>query len=61
MLEKKAQKNFLPMQAGDVYVTYADVDRLSRAIAFAPVTSFAEGLKKLVAWYTSHYAGTTLR
>ena len=54
-LGKKAQKNFLPMQAGDVAATNADVSELQRAIAFTPCTTVEEGVRRFVDWYRSYY------
>ena len=54
-LGKKAQKNFLPMQAGDVAATHADVSELQRAIAFAPRTTVEEGVRRFVEWYRAYY------
>jgi UDP-glucuronate 4-epimerase len=54
-LNKKAEKNFLPMQAGDVPATYADVDDLERAVGFKPATSVGEGIRKFVEWYREYY------
>ncbi|MCX7628079.1 MAG: NAD-dependent epimerase [Methylophilaceae bacterium] len=50
-LGKTAQKNFLPMQAGDVPATYADVDDLMRDVGFRPATPIEEGVGRFVAWY----------
>jgi UDP-glucuronate 4-epimerase len=47
----KAQKNYLPMQAGDVYQTYADVVSLQQVINFKPSTVLNIGLQKFVTWY----------
>lgn len=55
-LGKKATLNFLPMQAGDVMRTQADVSELRRLIDFAPSTPLREGLAKWAAWY-KHYHG----
>ena len=52
----EAQKNFLPMQAGDVIATYADVDALKADIGFEPSTPLAEGIKKWAAWYRQYTA-----
>lgn len=49
--DKEAIKNYLPMQAGDVYATYADVDDLIKAVDFKPVTSINETMKRFVDWY----------
>ncbi len=54
-LGKKAQKNFLPMQDGDVPATYADVSDLVREINFKPDTSIEEGIQKFVDWYREYY------
>jgi len=54
-LGKKAEKNFLPMQDGDVPATYADVDDLVREINFKPATSIEDGIRKFVDWYREYY------
>jgi UDP-glucuronate 4-epimerase len=54
-LSKKAKKNLLPMQAGDVPATYADVDDLMRDIGFKPITPIEEGIKRFVEWYKKYY------
>jgi UDP-glucuronate 4-epimerase len=54
-LGKKAQKNMLPMQPGDVPITYADVDDLINNVGFKPSTSLEEGIKKFVEWYRWYY------
>ena len=54
-LGKTARKNFLPMQAGDVPATYADVQDLSNDVGFKPDTPLEEGIKKFVEWYRSYY------
>lgn len=54
-LGKKAKKNFLPMQNGDVPATYANVDALVREIDFKPQTTIEEGIKKFVDWYREYY------
>ena len=50
---KKAIINMLPMQPGDVPITYADIDDLHNDIGFKPNTSIENGLKKFVNWYIS--------
>ncbi len=52
---KKAQKNMLPMQPGDVPITYADVDDLTKDVGFKPSIPLEVGLKKFVAWYRDYY------
>ncbi|EOG34542.1 NAD-dependent epimerase [Enterococcus faecium] len=54
-LGMKAEKEFLPMQPGDVQRTYADVSDLEKAIGFKPTTSLDEGIKKFVEWYKEYY------
>jgi len=54
-LNKKAEKNLLPMQAGDVPATYADVDDLISDVGFKPSTSIEEGISKFVEWYREYY------
>lgn len=50
-----AKKEFLPMQPGDVYQTYADVDELVRDFDFKPDTSIEEGLGLFAEWYKRYY------
>ncbi len=52
---KKAEKNFLPMQNGDVPATYADVDDLVRDIDFKPNTTIEDGISQFVEWYRSYF------
>ena len=52
---KPAQKRMLPMQPGDVYATYADVEDLQRDVGFTPATPLEEGVKRFVAWYRSYH------
>jgi UDP-glucuronate 4-epimerase len=54
-LGKKAEKNLLPLQAGDIIATYADVDDLIMEVGFKPVTPIEEGIKKFVDWYRGYY------
>ncbi|KHD13002.1 capsular biosynthesis protein CpsI [Candidatus Thiomargarita nelsonii] len=56
MLGKTAKKNLLPMQAGDVQATYADVDDLVRDVGFKPQTLIDEGIGRFVEWYKHYYA-----
>lgn len=51
----KAKMTFLPMQPGDVPVTYADVEDLSRDVGFRPDTPLRVGLERFVDWYRSYY------
>lgn len=52
---KKAQKEFLPMQAGDVKATYADTSVLEAWVGFKPSTSLQNGIKEFVEWYRDYY------
>ena len=54
-LGKTAVKEYLPMQPGDVYQTYADVSELMQDYDFKPDTSIEEGLSKFVDWYRMYY------
>ncbi len=54
-LGKRAEKNFLPMQPGDVPATYADVDDLTRDVGFKPDTPIEEGIERFVEWYRGYY------
>lgn len=54
-LAKKAQKNLLPLQQGDVPDTFADVDDLVRDVGYKPATPVEEGVRKFVDWYVSYY------
>ena len=54
-LGKKAEKNFLPMQAGDVAATDADISELRQAVGFAPRTTVDEGVRRFVEWYRGYY------
>lgn len=54
-LGKKAKKNLLPIQPGDVPATYADVADLVNDVGFKPDTPIEEGVSKFVAWYKGYY------
>lgn len=55
-LGKKAEKNFLPLQIGDVPETYADVDDLIKDVGFKPSTSIEKGVSNFVDWYRDYYS-----
>ena len=55
VLGKKAQKNFLEMQPGDVMATASDASRLNDWVGFAPDTPISEGVTKFVEWYRLFY------
>lgn len=52
---KRAEKNYLPMQPGDVPATYADIDALSRAVGYRPSTPIEVGIERFVTWYRDYY------
>lgn len=54
-LGHRAQKNFLPMQPGDVLETWADVQDLRRDVGFEPGTPIEDGIRRFVAWYLDFY------
>ena len=54
-LGKRAEKNFLPAQPGDVPVTYADVADLEEDFCFKPDTPLEQGVARFVAWYREYY------
>ena len=54
-LRKTAEKNFLPLQAGDVPATYADVADLMRDTGFKPATPIETGIARFVDWYRNYY------
>ncbi len=54
-LGKKAKKNLLPIQPGDVPETYADVEELIRDVGFKPATPIEVGIKKFIEWYLEYY------
>lgn len=54
-LGKEAKKEFLPMQKGDVYQTYADVSGLMEDFGFKPDTSVEEGLARFGSWFLDYY------
>ena len=54
-LGRKAQKNLLPLQPGDVPDTFADVDDLVRDVGFKPATPVEVGVRRFVEWYRAYY------
>lgn len=51
----KAKKNFLPMQPGDVYETYADTEKAKELLGFEATVSIAEGVKTFADWYKAYF------
>ncbi|MFT3848014.1 MAG: NAD-dependent epimerase [Propionivibrio sp.] len=58
-LGREAQKNFLPMQPGDVLATFADVDDLRQDVGFSPSTSLEAGIARWAAWFREYAAKGT--
>lgn len=54
-LGMKAEKRMMPLQAGDVPNTYANVDDLIQAVNFRPATSIKDGVGRFVEWYRQYY------
>ncbi|WP_018994806.1 NAD-dependent epimerase [Thioalkalivibrio sp. ALJ2] len=54
-LGKKAEKNLLPLQPGDVPDTYADVEALREDVGYAPATAVEDGIARFVEWYREYY------
>ena len=54
-LGRTAEKEFLPMQPGDVPDTYADVDQLIQDVNYKPETTVQEGIKRFITWYLNYY------
>ena len=54
-LGKKALKNLLPMQMGDLADTWADVETLAREVGYRPTTDLETGVKHFVEWYLAYY------
>lgn len=55
LIEKPVEKEFLPMQPGDVYQTYADTKDLEKDFGFKPHTTIKEGLTNFARWYKDFY------
>ena len=54
-LGKKAQRNYMPMQMGDVPATWADATLLQRLTGYRPETDFRDGIARFVAWFREYY------
>lgn len=61
VIDKPAKKEFLPMQPGDVYQTYADVSELMKDFGFKPDTPLEEGLQRFADWYAEYYKGRKIK
>ena len=58
VLGKKAKKEFLDLQPGDVPATYADIDDLIKDVGFKPETTIETGIKQFILWYNEYYGVT---
>jgi UDP-glucuronate 4-epimerase len=56
-LGRKANKEFVELQPGDVVATYADVDDLVQDVGFKPETPLVTGIRRFIEWYQEYYAG----
>ena len=56
-LGRKAEKNLLPLQAGDVPDTFADVQDLVQDVGYKPATPVEEGVRRFIEWYVGYYGG----
>ena len=54
-LGREAEKIYLPMQDGDVPITYADTQKLRDAVGFSPDTPLADGMRRFVDWYRAYH------
>jgi len=52
---RRAERELLPMQAGDVERTYADIDAISRDLGYAPTTTIEQGVPAFVRWYREYH------
>jgi UDP-glucuronate 4-epimerase len=55
IIGKKAKKNFMDLQAGDVPATYADIDDLIQDVGFKPSTPLETGIRNFIDWYKDYY------
>jgi len=53
---KQAKKNYMPMQAGDVPATFADIDSLKEEVGFKPDTKIEFGMQQFVDWFKEYYS-----
>ena len=53
--EINVEREYLPMQQGDVYQTWADIDDLQRDFGFSPDTTIEEGIERFIEWYVDYY------
>jgi UDP-glucuronate 4-epimerase len=53
-MNKKSEKNLMPLQPGDVPETYADIEKARRILGFSPVTSIEKGLESFIKWFKEY-------
>ena len=56
LFNKKAIIEFLPMQAGDVNQTYANIEKSKKLLNYNPKTNIKDGLEKFISWYNGYYS-----
>ena len=54
-LGRKAKRNYMDMQMGDVHATWANADLLRRLTGYAPKTAVKDGIAEFVSWYRNYY------
>jgi len=54
VLQKKAKINYLPLQKGDVLITYADITKAKKLLGYMPKVEIEEGIKEFVLWYKNY-------
>ena len=54
-LGKKAKRNLMPLQMGDVKKTISNIKKIKKHYGFSPKTSINEGIKSFIDWYKSYY------
>ncbi len=59
-LGKKAQRNYLPLQPGEIVSTFADASALKALTGYAPTTDLEEGIRRFAAWYMAYHGVATM-
>ncbi len=59
ILGKKAHKNFLPLQAGDIVETLSDIQKAQTILGYQPKTNIQQGISKFIAWYKAYFLEST--
>jgi UDP-glucuronate 4-epimerase len=58
-LGKRARRRFMPLQAGDVLTTHADVEAFCKYTQFRPATPVEDGVERFAHWYRGYYGRAT--